>query len=121
MAISTPTLGLFFAVYGEAEPTEDGTRVYARVIPAMLAAMDPTPPDMSILFVGPKISGLCVLGVEQHTEPPGVEVTRIDYDPNPEPPGVWRKRVSGRWPAQWVPVQRKDHWERLSDDDPFGV
>ena len=70
----------------------------------------------------PHVSGLAcegdtVLGL---AEVDGVHyVVNTSWDPDPLPPGNWRKRDRGRWTAKWVPNPRRPAWEHL-DDDPFG-
>lgn len=64
-----------------------------------------------LLCEGDTVLGLAVVDGDHF-------VVNTSWDPDPEPPGKWRKRDVGRWPARWVPNTRKPVWEHL-DADPF--
>lgn len=42
-----------------------------------------------------------------------VKAIQITYDPNPEPPGVWRGTMKGEWKVRRVPIRRTSVWDRL--------
>lgn len=40
-------------------------------------------------------------------------VVRISYDPDPNPPGVWRGNMTGKWAVRRVLIHRRTSWQRL--------
>lgn len=46
---------------------------------------------------------------------PPETVIKITYDPDPEPPGVWRGEMVGEWSPKLVRIDRKTIWERILD------
>jgi len=39
--------------------------------------------------------------------------TKITYDSDPNPPGVWRAEMEGSWPVKLVRIRKRSRWERL--------
>lgn len=67
----------------------------------------------------PVVAGPMVLQAECYKQPnakPIFTINRITCDPDPKPPGEWRKYVKGRFPMKYRKIARPNFWEKIGED-----
>lgn len=108
--------------YGEATVQDGKTYLLCLLGPVHLGPSRP-PKYRLIIDVALPVEGTVVVSTIRYTRlwkngscsryGAPVKAVDISYDPDPNPPGVWRGRMRGEWPVRRVPIRRRSRWERI--------